>query len=211
MLDKNIIILISVSLLLTGVGWFFVSDSSSVDGSSHLLYRSTAQRHLYGNPGAPITIVEFSDPQCPFCAKLHVTLTRLVDESDGGIAWEYRHFPLSIHKDAESIALISECVSRAGGNDAFWHYLETIFANQDQLDATYAEAVATDFGLTADTITECQADPALNALVANDVDRAETLGGQGTPHSVIVFPDGSQKPVVGALPYEQWQSLLNRN
>lgn len=53
-----------------------------------------SDRNLYGSPRADITIVEFSDVECPFCARVHPTIERLVDESDGQINWEYRHLPL---------------------------------------------------------------------------------------------------------------------
>lgn len=88
----------------------------------------TSSDHIFGNPAAPLKIVEFSDLECPFCQKFHPTLKQLVNDYNGEVAWVYRHFPLeSIHPSARPAAEASECVASLGGNDAFWQYLDLLF------------------------------------------------------------------------------------
>lgn len=85
--------------------------------------------HILGNPAtAQITLIEYSDFECPFCAKFHPTLKRIVGEANGNIAWVYRQFPLTqIHQHALERAIASECIAKIKGNDAFWKYADLLF------------------------------------------------------------------------------------
>jgi len=164
--------------------------------------------YTYGSTRAPITIVEWSDAECPFCARLHPTLKQLVDESDGGVQWQYRHLPLPNHRMAEPAALAAECVGREQGNDAFWQYLDTIFENHNRLTQEFLTASAQAAGVSSDVLQACFVDDELAAIVATDVATAQHFGGSGTPFSVIIMPDNTIRPVRGALPLAQWQALL---
>jgi len=170
--------------------------------------RSGEHTFVYGDSDAAITIVEFSDFECPFCARLHPTLTRIVDESDGRINWEYRHLPLPSHANAEIAAAVGECVGRELGNDAFWKYGETVFDNQRQVDREYLVSLATDLGMERASIESCMSTDTVQDQIATDLATARAFGGNGTPFSVVQFPDGSTQPVSGALPYENWVPLL---
>lgn len=83
--------------------------------------------HIWGDPSAPIQIIEYSDIECPFCAKVHPTLKSIVEKYNGEVMWVYRHFPLNIHQYAEELALATECAASLGGNDAFWQTLDGLF------------------------------------------------------------------------------------
>lgn len=195
-------------LLVAGALYFSMQSPISVAQAS--VTRDADSRHVYGNTDAEITIIEFSDIECPFCSRVHPTIERIVDESDGKINWEYRHLPLAFHATAEEAAVVSECVAKHQGNDAFWQYLDTVFKNQALVSSSYVADVAQDLGVTADQLTACYEDPAIKSLIATDAAAAASVGGSGTPYSVIAFPDGTLRPVNGALPYEQWIPLLER-
>jgi len=167
-------------------------------------------RWRYGSPEAETVIVEFSDFECPFCSRVHPTLERLVDESNGTIAWEYRHLPLPFHTNADEAAIASECVGRFAGNDAFWSYGATIFENYRSISNEFLRTEAIAVGVAPSDYDSCIVDEAIAAIVAEDTRVAQALGGSGTPYSVIAFPDGTLRPVSGALPYEQWGSLLTQ-
>jgi protein-disulfide isomerase len=200
------------------VGFAMIAGVIFVSGPPAFLYggeqvatpeRPAKQAFVYGNPKAKTTIVEFSDYECPFCAKLHPTLKQIVDESEGTINWQCRHLPLPIHQHADHTARVAECVGREVGNEAFWEYSDTIFANQASLDKGYANQVAIDLGLTSEALEACIATEAVGEQIALDKAVATAFGGSGTPFSVIVFPDGTTKPVTGAVPYEQFNAVLN--
>lgn len=172
---------------------------------------STAEReensHVYGDPRAEMTIVEFSDIECPFCARLHPSLKRIVDESDGRIKWEYRHLPLANHRNAVPAAYAAECVARLKGNEAFWNFLDHAFQNQQTLSEDFYQAYAEEIGISKEAFVSCTADSEIHEIVSEDRRAAAYLGGSGTPFSVVIFPDGRMRPVTGALPFPEWQVL----
>jgi protein-disulfide isomerase len=165
--------------------------------------------HIRGNPEAPLVIVEFSDPECPFCARFHTTMQEAMDEfgDSGQIAWVYRNFPLtSLHQKAvpESIAL--ECAAELGGNDGFWAYTDMLYAETPSNDGlplsqlpVFAEAV----GLDATAFNECLTDPLMEERVQADFEEAVASGGQGTPYNVLLYK-GQQIPVEGGIPYQDY-------
>ncbi len=165
-------------------------------------------RHLYGNPEAGTVIVEFSDLECPFCARLHPTLRELVDTSGGAVAWEYRHYPIPNHPHAYEAAVISECVAEELGTQVFFTYLDQVFAQVSSLNSLSLQLIAKNLGLSDSELTRCQNDTAIKDRIAADMATATAEGARGTPHSVIVAKDGTSTPVSGALPKEQWLNLL---
>lgn len=89
----------------------------------------TANDHIMGSISAPVKIIEYSDTECPFCARFFDTMKQIMAEygKDNKVAWVYRHFPLeSLHSRARYEAEATECAAKLGGNDKFWKYLETI-------------------------------------------------------------------------------------
>lgn len=166
------------------------------------------QARSKGDLAAPIKIVEFSDFECTFCRGLHPTLSRLLEEYPDVVQWEYRHLPLVIHINARDAALAAECVGDLAGNDAFWEYAEILFENQRGLVPTFYSQAAIQFGIEPTDLESCMKDPGISARLLADEQIALALGAGGTPFNVVVYPDGSSRPVSGALPYEQWVSLI---
>jgi len=165
---------------------------------------------LRGNPDAKVTIVEFSDFECPFCARLHPTLSRLVEERDD-VNWVYRHFPLSsIHSRALAAAIASECVAKQGGNEAFWKFSDALFLNQNNLGNDLSEEQALKFGLDLDEFRSCLSDKEIAKNVTGDGNEAVSSGGRGTPFSVAITASGRLLPFSGALPYETIVSLVDQ-
>lgn len=85
----------------------------------------TAEDHIIGNIDAPIIIVEYSDYECPYCKNFQATLKKMTTESNGNIAWVYRHWP--IHANSFEKLVAAECVAKIKGNDAFWKYSDLLF------------------------------------------------------------------------------------
>lgn len=166
--------------------------------------------HVRGNPDAKISIVEFSDFECPFCAQLHPTLQRIVTENTD-VQWVYRHFPLStIHSNAERAAVASECIAKLAGNDAFWKFADGVFARQRELGDELYESFAASTGIDIANFKACLDDAAVATEVSTDRDEAIRAGGQGTPFVVVVSASGMLAPFSGALPYTEVQRLVDQ-
>lgn len=84
-----------------------------------------ATDHIIGGATAPITIIEYSDYECPYCARFHPVLEQVVSESNGSVNWVYRHWP--IHQNSMAKLVAAECVAQLKGNDAFWKYTDLLF------------------------------------------------------------------------------------
>ncbi|MCA9361234.1 thioredoxin domain-containing protein [Candidatus Kaiserbacteria bacterium] len=187
----------------------FLSGPSSVIEDIASIKRTPDLAHTYGDKEAPLRIVEFADFSCHFCAELHPTLKRLVDESDGGVVWEYRHLPI-LSANSRLAAEISECVAKLSTDDnQFWTFAEQIFESQKNLSSSYLHEMAVGLNLSPQSVSDCLDDGQASALVSEDARVANSMGARGTPFSVIIFPDGQTKNVSGALAYEEWLELIN--
>lgn len=166
--------------------------------------------HVRGSQDAKVTIIEFSDLECPFCARLHPTLTRIVDENED-VKWVYRHFPLSsIHSRALSAAVASECIAKLGGNDAFWNFADTAFADQRKLGTALYEELARTAGIDIPAFNACTKDKSIADEVRTDLDEATSAGAGGTPFVVVVTASGKLSTFSGALPYEQVSAVIEQ-
>lgn len=166
--------------------------------------------HVRGNPNAPVSIIEFSDLECPFCARLHPTLTAII-EKNSEVKWIYRHFPLSsIHSRAEEAAAASECVARLSGNAAFWDFADKAFQNQRRLGSAFYEEIAKANGVNLAAFSECTNGDDVAGEIQADLNEVVRAGGRGTPYVVIVTKSGKLVPFSGALPYDSIQSLIDQ-
>lgn len=94
--------------------------------------------HIIGDPNAPIVIVEFSDLECPYCKKFGETMKEIVAESNGQVAWVYRHWIVHTQPGQNALpkAAAAECVAKLKGEDAFWQYVDLIFGLMDPQEDT---------------------------------------------------------------------------
>lgn len=160
--------------------------------------------HIRGNKDAKVTLVEFSDFQCPFCKKMKPTLDKLLNEYSNQVRLVYKHFPLdSIHPFARKAAEASEC---AGEQDKFWEYHDALFAVQDQgFSLERFRQIAADLKLNIDQFNDC-----LNSSkYANKVEEDYQLGIKnqvnGTP---TTFINGIR--VEGAQSFESVKLVIDR-
>jgi len=90
----------------------------------------TSDDFVRGSEDARILVIEFSDIECPFCARFHETMNEALTVYPNDIQWVYRHFPLDqIHPNARKAAATVECIGEQKGSDAYWTALDAMFAN----------------------------------------------------------------------------------
>jgi len=156
-----------------------------------------------GPDEAPIVIVEFSDFQCPYCARFHdQALQPLLDAYPGKIRFVYRHLPLtSIHSAAFQAAEASMCAHEQG---AFWPYHDEIYDNQAKLGIELYVQIAADLGLDLESFSTCLENEDYKDLVQSDVDFAVNLGVRSTP---TFFINGLA--FVGAQPLDAFRQVID--
>ena len=176
---------------------------------------SKGRDHIRGDPAAPVTLIEYSDFECPFCKSFHSTVKKLVDESGGRVRWVYRHFPLEeLHPvKARKEAVASECAAELGGNDAFWKFADRFYEltpsnNRTDIDAVLPR-IAGEIGLDKAQFASCLASARHDRRVAEDAQDAVASGGRGTPWSIIVSKSGKTYPLSGAQPYAAVKQLID--
>jgi protein-disulfide isomerase len=155
-----------------------------------------------GPDGAPVTIVEFSDYQCPFCQRAHPTLNAIAARYPDQVRIVYRHFPLDgIHPEARGAAEAAACADEQG---RFWEYHELVFAATPELGAEKLEELAATAELDVDAFKACVAEGRFADLVANDLAEGQGAGVDGTP---AFFVNGI--PLSGAQPLEAFVKLID--
>lgn len=160
---------------------------------------------VLGNSRAPVTLVEFGDFECPFCAQFHINarkeiLSKYVDTGQVKIIW--RHFPLSsIHATAQ---IASEAVECAGEQGKFWQYHDAIYENQESLAKDFLDDYARTAGISnVAAFTSCVDSGKYTQKVADDFNLGISLQVSGTP---TFFINGNQ--IVGAVPFASIEPLI---
>ncbi len=157
-----------------------------------------------GDPDAPVTIVEFSDFQCPYCRKFYQETLPLIEEryiSTGKVRMVYRDFPLGFHEYAQKAAEAGECADEQG---KFWEYHDRLFQTDD-LSVDNLKKIAADIGLDAQQFNSCLDSGKYASEVQKDVSDGRKLGVSGTP---TFFING--KKIVGAQPFSVFEREIEQ-
>jgi protein-disulfide isomerase len=137
---------------------------------------------VLGSKDAAVTIVEFSDFQCPFCVKEYVTLKQIMDEYPGRVRLVFKHFPLDFHKQAPAVHAATELALHQKGNDAFWKLYEMIQSDPKKLEPEVLKIYAKALGLDTAQLDKVWADEkAMAELLKADKDLAAKCNVRGTP------------------------------
>ena len=133
---------------------------------------------IYGAESAPVTLVEFSDFQCPYCAKFGPVLKQVVDQMPGKVRLVFKQFPLNFHKQARPAARAALAAHRQG---KFWKMHDIIFERFRELNDGIYDQFATTIGLDVAKFKADMADPAIEQMVNADVQEGRANGVRGTP------------------------------
>lgn len=179
-------------------------------GTARLAELLSEQDYAKGDPNAPVTIIEYSDFQCPFCRRFFQNTLAQLEENyvkTGKVRFVYKHFPLeSIHPEARAAALAAEC---AGEQGRFWEFHDKIFENQEALGEDSYKAWAADLGLDEDAFAACLKEKRYNDKVDADFAQGRRVGVTGTPSFLIGPSDGQGTLLVGAQPFSAFQGVLD--
>jgi protein-disulfide isomerase len=154
-----------------------------------------------GNPMAPVTIVEFSDFQCPFCVRARPAVNRVRETYGDKVRFVFRHFPLDFHAQAEKAGEAAAC---AGDQGRFWEMHDLLWANTTKLQVADLKAHAATLGLDVAAFGQCLDSGRHGGLVALDAEAGQGYGVSGTP---AFFVNG--RPLVGAQPFEAFAQVID--
>jgi len=179
-----------------------IIDDTNPDDSQPTVvdFQITQADHVRGDFNAPITILEYSDFQCPFCDDFHLTMVELIDKYPGQVRWVYRHFPSGFHEFAQQAAEASEC---AADQDKFWEYSDVLFSNQGIISADYFSQVASQIGLDEGQFNDCLDSGKYTTMVQDQFQDGINNGVQGTPGNFL-----NGQALGGALPIEAIESII---
>jgi len=163
---------------------------------------------VLGDKDAPLTIVDFSDFQCPFCGRFEAeTFGQIKKEyiDTGKVKWVYRDFPLSFHQNAQKAAEAAECANEQG---KFWEYHGKLYATQSIWSNTDGisnfKSYASELGLNADKFNTCLDSGKYKSEVEADAVDGSRAGVSGTPSFVV-----GKKLVVGAQPFSAFKQAID--
>ncbi len=177
---------------------------------------SPARDHIYGNPDAAVSLIEYSDFECPFCKRFHSTPKQIVDAYKGKVNWVYRHFPLSFHNPgATKQAEASECANALGGKDSFWKYTDLIYertkSNGNGFPVNNLVPLAKEIGLDGTQFKQCFDSGKFAARVKEDVTEGAQIGVTGTPASILLNNRTGEVIVkTGALPLAAFKADIDK-
>lgn len=155
-----------------------------------------------GSKNAPVTIVEFSDFQCPFCSRVNPTLNNLMKKYPGKLKIVFKHQPLPSHQNAKIAAQASMAAHKQG---KFWEMHDLIFANQDRLNRESLTAHAKKLGLNEGQFKKDLDDPAILKQIEEEGRWAMANGLGGTPSFLI-----NGQVFVGAQPEENFVAMIDK-
>ena len=203
--------------VLPGTGPLSIADVRERDPEFFLWYSEKERvgplpnaRHAKGPADAPVTIVEFSDFECTFCAKAFRDLRDLERQYPGQTRVVFHHYPLDsacnphvtgrMHDAACLAAIAAECAARAG---EFWRYHDRLFDAEGNLERPALIAMATDLGIDSGEFVACLDDPTNRDLILADAAAGAELGVQSTPTLII-----NGRSVEGALDRSKYDYVM---
>jgi predicted DsbA family dithiol-disulfide isomerase len=154
-----------------------------------------------GNPAAPVTVVEFSDFQCPYCVRARPTVSRVREAYGDKVRWVFRHFPLDFHAQAEKAGEAAACAGELG---QFWEMHDLLWANTAKLQVADLKAHAGTLGLDVARFGQCLDSGRYAGLVEADLRAGQGYGVSGTP---AFFVNG--RPLVGAQPFDAFAQVID--
>ncbi|GGB92646.1 hypothetical protein GCM10011352_18380 [Marinobacterium zhoushanense] len=171
--------------------------------------------YIRGNPDAAFTLIEYSDYECPYCKRFHLTAKEFV-EKHPDVNWVYRHFPLNFHNPgAQKEAEAAECAGSLGGSDAFWRYTDLIFertrSNGKGFPIANLGPLAEEIGLDRQAFDTCMEEERFKDKVLAQTQNGLESGVSGTPGNFLRHnASGEALPIGGAQPLIRLEGMLQK-
>lgn len=180
---------------------------------------SDSRDHIYGNPKAEISVIVYSDLECPFCKRFNGTPEAAIKQFGNKVNMVWRHYPLPMHGEiARKEAVAAECVAKQAGDTAFFAFINQVFEksalngkgvpNGDEGILALAKSVGAKDEKAFDA---CMRDPKMARLVDEDFEDGGKSGVRGTPGNIVRNnKTGASAGVPGAIPQAQLEGMIRQ-
>lgn len=189
-----------------GTGALVANGGTSVPNTGNVGNVATGnpdgQDPFFGPEDASVTIVEYSDFQCPYCARAVPVLNQIKAAYGDKVKFVFKDFPLGFHENAQKAAEAGQCANDQG---MFWELHDMMFANQGSIDVGSIKGYAANLGLDTDQFNACLDSGKYTAEVQQDFNEGKVAGVSGTPTFII----NGQK-IVGAQPFEAFKQIIDQ-
>ena len=199
-------------------GFIIKNNGTTIESSLFTGKPIDNKDYIEGNADSKVVIIEYSDPECPYCVTLHPTLKQIRTDYREKIGFVYRHFPLTqIHPNAFNESKAIACAGTLNGTQGFYAYIDALYgyklSNQTtQLPATGIVDLAKNGGLNSSAFTACMKSEDTSLTIDTSVNDGVQAGVQGTPSSFVLVKTKKGLEVVamldGARPYEYIQAAI---
>lgn len=170
----------------------------------------TNDDHARGANKPKVTLIEYSDFECPFCKRFHDTTQQILEKYGDKVRIVYRHYPLSFHPQAQKLAEASECVAKLGGTEAFYKFHDYVFESPDEVNSDTALDAVAAIGYSTSAVQTCLDKGEFTQKIKDQTAGGTTAGVRGTPGTILVTDDGEYEMISGALPFEQVEPTLQK-
>lgn len=163
--------------------------------------------HIRGNAGAEVSIIEFSDYECPYCKRFHGTPEEVLKRFDGRVNLVWRHFPLEFHNPAAAVeAEAAECAAAQGGNEAFWKFTDTLMertlSNGKGMPVTAKDehpllSLVGELKLDKTAFKVCMDEGRMKQRIRDDMENGINAGIEGTPGIILYHNKTGKTDFVG--------------
>lgn len=174
----------------------------------------SGDERIRGNKNAKVTLVEYSDFECPFCQRFHPITQELLKTYGDKIRLVFRDYPLPFHANAQKEAEAGRCIAELGGSDAFWNYADKIFERTASNGTGFAlkelGPLAAEVGVNQQSFQQCLDAGKYAKAVKDEVADGNAAGVNGTPTSFIIDSKGKTQMLVGAQPVDAFKTVIDQ-
>lgn len=185
------------------ITWLLIGFTAQADrpGPEDRVQISIDQSPILGNPKASVTIVEFSDFECPFCKSVQPTLKEIQQHYPNQVRLVFKNFPLRIHHNARQAHLAALCAEDQG---KFWEYSDLLFQHQRMLKRGDLLHYANELKLATKPFELCLDSNTYASKIDRDLEEAANIGVEGTPAFLV-----NGRPLLGAQPFSSFQQIID--
>jgi protein-disulfide isomerase len=185
------------------------------NGHPELTKPVSASDHIYGNPSAPVVLIEYSDIDSEYSKDFEKVMEQIMQDygSQGSVAWVFRHLPLGDQDlNSEEHAEAAECVAALGKPSDFFAFIDAVQAiapGDSQFDPADYDSVVSALGISTGSFDGCLTNHTYAKKVASDYQNAQQIGATGTPYNILLVR--GQKPIVisGLVPYTTMKQIMD--